>query len=128
VISDASGYFMPTANTWWPNYFTGFGAYVSSLERLAGLDADVLCLSHNGAVQGVEAVRDYFASTLRVTQQYHQRILDAANAGQSVRQIAETLGTEIHQQLQTMPLDFFQKNCGLLVKQSLRFAGIAVDK
>jgi len=51
-----------------------------------------------------------------------------ARDGKTVRQIAEPLGAEIHKQTPVLPLDFFQKNCGLLVKQSLRHEGIAVEK
>lgn len=120
MISDASGYYMPAAGTWWPNYFTGYAAYVHSLERLAGLNAKVLCLSHNGVVQGVDAIHSYFAGAIATTEQYHQRILAETQAGKTPREIAERLGQEIHAQLQTMSLDFFQKNCGVLVKQSLR--------
>jgi 2-aminobenzoylacetyl-CoA thioesterase len=125
VISDASGYYMPAAKTWWPNYFTSYAAYMQSLERLSGLDATVLCLSHNGTICGTEAIRAYFADAIAATQQYHERIVAEAKAGKTVRQIAETLGDEIHRQLHTMPLDFFQKNCGLMVKQSVRHAEIA---
>jgi hypothetical protein len=42
-----------------------------------------------------------------------------------MRQLAEELGAEIHQHTPLLPLDFFQKNCGLLVKQSLKHEGIA---
>ncbi len=45
-------------------------------------------------------------------------------AGQPVRQIAEELGTEIHRQTPVLPLDFFQKNCGVMVKQSLKHEGL----
>ena len=45
-------------------------------------------------------------------------------AGKPVRQIAEELGAEIHRQTPLLPLDFFQKNCGLLVKQSLKHEGL----
>ena len=42
-----------------------------------------------------------------------------------MRQLAEELGAEIHAQTPLLPLDFFQKNCGLLVKQSLKHEGLA---
>ena len=76
VISDASGYYMPAAKTWWPNYFTGYAAYLRSLERLAGLEAEVLCLSHNGALRGAEAIRSYFAGAIATT-----RAIPRSNCG-----------------------------------------------
>jgi len=128
AISDATGYYLPAQKTWWPNYFAGYGDYLRSIQRLAGLDAEVLCLSHNGALVGAEEIRQYFAGAIAATRAYHERIVAQARDGKTVRQIAEPLGAEIHKQTPVLPLDFFQKNCGLLVKQSLRHEGIAVEK
>jgi glyoxylase-like metal-dependent hydrolase (beta-lactamase superfamily II) len=128
IISDATGYYLPDPELWWPNYFTGYEAYVGSIRRLAALGAEVLCLSHNGAIRGAEAVRDYFRGALAATEGYHERIVGEARAGKPPREIAEQLGSEVYARTQLLPLDFFQKNCGLLVKQSLRHAGLAADK
>ena len=121
VISDATGYYMPESNTWWPNYFSDYAAYLHSMERLAGLNAEVLCLSHNGAISGADDVRSYFSGALAATRQYHERIVAEARSGKPSRQLAEELGAEIYQQAPLLPVEFFQKNCGLLIKQSLRY-------
>ena len=125
IISDATGYFVPDYDTWWPNYFTDYGVYVRSIERLAALDADVLCLSHNAVICGAEDIRDYFRRALAVTQAYHERIVADARAGKPVEEIAAALGAEIYEKTKLMPPDFFVKNCGLLVKISLKHAGLA---
>jgi glyoxylase-like metal-dependent hydrolase (beta-lactamase superfamily II) len=124
VISDATGYYMPEHGSWWPNYFTGYAAYVRSIERLTALDAEILCLSHNGAIRGGSDVQSYLRGALSATQEYHSRIIAEAKAGKPARQLAEELGAEVYQKTQLLPLDFFQKSCGLLVKQSLRHEGI----
>lgn len=124
IISDATGYYVPEYDTWWPNYFTDYGAYVRSMERLAILDADVLCLSHNAVIRGADDVRDYFRRALAVTQAYHQRIVAETQAGKPAEELAAALGAEVYQKTQLMPPDFFVKNCGLLVKISLKHAGI----
>jgi glyoxylase-like metal-dependent hydrolase (beta-lactamase superfamily II) len=123
LVSDATGYYIPDADTWWPNYFSDYGAYVASMRRLAELDAEVLCLSHNAAIRGREDVRAYFDAAIAATEAYHRRILDAREAGKSVREIAEMLGAEVYEKTQLLPLDFFQKNCGLLVKKSVAEVG-----
>jgi hypothetical protein len=69
-------------------------------------------------------VAAYFESVLQQTRNYHQRIVEQARAGRSVREIAEQLGSEVHEKTPLMPLEFFQKNCGILVKNSLRHEGI----
>ncbi len=124
IISDATGYYVPEHNYWWPNYFSDYGAYVKSIERLAGLNAEVLCLSHNGVIKGAEDVKAYFSGALSATRKYHERIIADAKAAKPVREIAEALGAEVYEKTQLLPLDFFQKNCGLLVKQSLRHEGL----
>jgi glyoxylase-like metal-dependent hydrolase (beta-lactamase superfamily II) len=128
VISDATGYYMPERDAWWPNYFGDYRAYVNSMKRLAGLEAEVLCLSHNGVIRGGEEIRVYFRKAVSATEAYHQRIVAEAKAGKTLRQIAEQLGAEVHQNTQLLPLDFFQKSCGLLVKQSLKSEGIHLEK
>ena len=128
LISDATGYYMPQHDQWWPNYFSGYGPYMDSMRRLAGLDAEVLCLSHNAAVKGAEAVKDYFDRAIAATEAYHRRIVDETKAGKAVRQLAEELGAEVYEKAPLLPLDFFQKNCGLLAKLSLKHEGIAPEK
>jgi len=128
IISDATGYYMPETEAWWPNYFTGYEVYVASIRRLAALKAETVCLSHNGAIAGAEAVRAYFDGALAATEKYHERIVGEARAGKPPREIAEQLGAEVYAYTQLLPLDFFQKNCGLLVKQSLRHAGLEPGK
>ncbi len=127
IVSDTTGYYLPQLDYYWPNYFTDYGAYVRSIERLAELPAEFLCLSHNGVIRGTEAVAVFLAHVLAVTQAYHARIVEAAQAGQSVREIAAALGAEVHEKTPLMPLDFFQKNCALLVKQSLRHEGLPTE-
>jgi glyoxylase-like metal-dependent hydrolase (beta-lactamase superfamily II) len=124
IISDATGYYMPEQNAWWPNYFTGYAAYVDSMKRLRDVGAKVLCLSHNGVVTGAEDVQAYFDGAIAATEAYHERIVAQAKAGASVRDIAGELGAEVYEYTQLLPLEFFQKNCGVLVKQSLRHAGV----
>ena len=128
LISDATGYYLPDHQYWWPNYFTGYATYLESIRRLAGLGARVLCLSHNAVVTGAEDVQAYFDGAIAATETYHGRIVEGTKAGKSVRQIAEELGAEVYEKTPLLPLDFFQKNCGLLVKQSLRHEGLEPDK
>lgn len=128
VVSDATGYYMPETDEWWPNYFGNYAAYVDSMRRLAAFDTEVLCLSHNAAVTGAEAVKTYFDRAIAATEAYHRRIVDEVKAGKPPRQLAGELGAEIHEKAGLLPLDFFQKNCALLVKLSLKHEGIRPEK
>ena len=128
VISDASGFYLPEKSFWWPCYFGGYASHLGTIERLAGMDVEVLCLGHNCAITGAEEVKKYLADALAATEAYHRQIVDEANSGKSVREIAEQLGSDVHQQSSVLTVDFFQKNCGLLVKQSLAHEGIELEK
>jgi glyoxylase-like metal-dependent hydrolase (beta-lactamase superfamily II) len=127
IISDASGYYMPEHDWWWPNYFTDYAAYLDSIKRLSEIGAQVLCLSHNGVIQGADEVAAYFQGAIAATEAYHGRIADEAKSGKSVREIAGGLGSDVYEKTQLMPLEFFQKNCGILVKNSLRHEGIETE-
>ncbi len=128
VISDATGYYVPERGVWWPNYFSSYAAYVASIDRLAALGAEVLCLSHNAALVGAEEVQAYFQAARAATEAYHRRIVEAVRGGQGVGELASQLGREAYELAPVLPLEFFQKNCSLLVKQSLAAEGLAQEK
>lgn len=127
-VSDAAGYFMPDHDDLWPDYFGGIGPYLESMERLAGLGAETLCLGHSAVVQGAEAVAAHFRRAMDATRAYHQRIVDAVKSGTPVRELAGQLGSEVYEKTPLLPLEFFQKNCNLLVKQSMKHEGINPEK
>ena len=128
IVSDVTGYYLPEREWWWPVYFTGYDACLDAMKRLSALSAEVLCLGHNAVIIGADDVKAYFDDAISATEAYHQRIVDQARRGDAVREIAEKLGSEVYERTQLMPLDFFQKNCGLLVKQSLKHEGMIDEK
>lgn len=124
VISDAAGYYLPDGDYFWPNYFSSYGDYRASLRRLADLDAEILCLSHNAMITGAVDIRVFLEAAIAAAESWHRRIVSAARDGREPRDIAEELGAAVYEKTQLLPLDFFQKNCGVLVKQSLAHEGI----
>jgi glyoxylase-like metal-dependent hydrolase (beta-lactamase superfamily II) len=122
IISDATGYYVPDFGYFWPNYFTGYGAYLESIRRLATLDVELLCLSHNAVVKGAEAVKAYFEGATAATEAYHERILAETAAGKAPDEISRQLGIEVHEKTPLVNVEFFQKNCEQLVKQSLKYS------
>jgi (R)-2-hydroxyacyl-CoA dehydratese activating ATPase len=126
--SDAAGYYMSDHDYWWPNYFVGYRPYLASIERLIALKAEILCQGHHGAIRGADEVEALLRAAVAATQQYHERIVAEIRAGKEVRALAEQLGAEVFEKTHLLPLEFFQKNCGLLVKQSLKVAEAAGDK
>jgi len=128
IVSDATGYYVPEHDVWWPNYFGDYDAYLSSMRRLQDLGAKILCLSHNAVVVGADEVKKYFDGAIAATEAYHERIIGEIKSGKTVRQFAEELGMEIYEKTQLLPLDFFQKNCGVLIKLSLKREGVSPEE
>ncbi len=122
IISDATGYYIPDCGYFWPNYFADYGAYLESIRRLATLDAEILCLSHNAVVKGAEAVKAYFDGAAAAAEAYHERIVAESAAGKAPDEISRQLGIEVHEKTQLLGVEFFQKNCEQLVKQSLKYS------
>ena len=124
IVADATGHYLADSREWWPMYFTSYGSFVDSIARLATLKAEILCLSHNAAIRGAAEIEQYFRGALASAEAYHQRIVDETRGGTSASDLVARLGAEIHEQTPLLPLDFFEKNCALLVKNSLAHEGI----
>jgi glyoxylase-like metal-dependent hydrolase (beta-lactamase superfamily II) len=122
IISDVTGYYIPDSGYFWPNYFTGYGATLESIRRLAALDAQIVFLSHNALIKGAEDVKAYFDAAIAATEAYHKRIVTELESGKSPEEIAKQLGIEVHEKTPLLNVEFFQKNCELLVKQSAKYS------
>jgi len=128
VVSDATPYYFVEAGIWWPCYFTSYPAYMDSLHRLKGLDAEVLCLGHNTAVKGQADIRAFFDGAISATETYHRRIVEEIGSGRTADELAAQLGEDVYARTQLLPVDFFQKNCALMVKQSMKHAGLSAKE
>jgi glyoxylase-like metal-dependent hydrolase (beta-lactamase superfamily II) len=124
IVADVTGFYMAEKKTWWPMYFTDYAAYLASNKRLAALGAEIVCLAHNAVITGADEVKKYFDGAIASAEAYHKRIVDAVKGGKDARALAGELGVEIHAQTGSLPVDFFQKNCSLLVKNSLKHEGM----
>jgi glyoxylase-like metal-dependent hydrolase (beta-lactamase superfamily II) len=124
IVADVTGFYMAEKKAWWPMYFTDYGAYMNSNRRLAALGAEIICLAHNAVITGADEVKKYFEGAIASAEAYHKRIVDAVKGGKDARALAGELGVEIHAVTGSLPVDFFQKNCSLLVKNSLKHEGM----
>ena len=82
LVSDATGYYMPEHECWWPNYFADYKTYLASMRRLAGLGAEVLCLS-GVTGEGVDAVLARLLSHIEVER---DRLAEAETAPGDLRE------------------------------------------
>lgn len=124
IVADVTGFYMPATKTWWPMYFSDYTACMNSNRRLAALGAEVVCLAHNAVISGADEVKKYFEGAIAAAEAYHKRIIDAVKGGKDPRALAGELGIEVHAVTGSLPVDFFQKNCGLLIKNSMKHEGM----
>ena len=122
IISDATWFYIPESGYFWLNYFTGYGATLESIKRLAALDAKILFLSHNVVIKDAEDVKAFFVAAIATTESYHERIIRELESGKSPEEIAKQLGIEVYENTPLLNVEFFQKNCELLVKQSAKYS------
>lgn len=125
IVADVTGFYMPATKTWWPMYFSDYTACMNSNRRLAALGAEVVCLAHNAVISGADEVKKYFEGAVASAEAYHKRIIDAVKGGKDPRALAGELGIEVHAVTGSLPVDFFQKNCSLLIKNSLKHEGMS---
>jgi glyoxylase-like metal-dependent hydrolase (beta-lactamase superfamily II) len=86
VIGDATGFYAPEKDIFWPNYFNSLEAYCESIRKLASLPAQRGALSHNGVIKG--GVKRYFQKALRATESYHREMMARLDRGENPDEIA----------------------------------------
>ena len=88
IVGDATGFYVPEKDTFWPNYFLSLKDYVESIRKLATYGAQRAILSHNAVIEGNDDTRRFFEKAIEATKTYHENILDRLDRGNSVDGIA----------------------------------------
>jgi glyoxylase-like metal-dependent hydrolase (beta-lactamase superfamily II) len=86
VIGDATGFYAPEKDIFWPNYFNSLEAYCDSIRKLVSLPARRVALSHNGVIEG--GVKRHFQKALRATESYHREMMARLGRGEDPEEIA----------------------------------------
>jgi glyoxylase-like metal-dependent hydrolase (beta-lactamase superfamily II) len=86
VIGDATGFYAPEKDIFWPNYFSSLEAYCGSIRKLASLPARRGALCHNCIIEG--GVKRYFQRALGATESYHREMMARLDRGEDPEEIA----------------------------------------
>jgi 2-aminobenzoylacetyl-CoA thioesterase len=86
VVGDATGFYVPEKDAFWPNYFVSLADYLNSIRKMAMLPAKRAVLSHNCVLYG--KVREHLQYAMGATEKYHREILARLAAGESAEKIA----------------------------------------
>lgn len=72
MVSDSLGFRIPSVG-FFPIYFTGYGDYLATIDRLAALEPRILCLAHQGPLVGEDA-RKAFRDAREATRSLYEEI------------------------------------------------------
>ncbi len=72
MVSDSLGFRIPSIG-FFPIFFTGYGDYMATIDRLEALEPRILCLAHQGPLMGQDA-RKAFRDTREATRSLFEEI------------------------------------------------------
>jgi glyoxylase-like metal-dependent hydrolase (beta-lactamase superfamily II) len=74
-----------------PLFLSSYSLYEQSLKKLTAINADILALPHNTAIQGEKKVREFLKDSMLETQKLKQEILAALQSTKDFAMIAENI-------------------------------------
>ncbi|OGP53782.1 MAG: hypothetical protein A2Y65_12530 [Deltaproteobacteria bacterium RBG_13_52_11] len=84
-IGDMTGYFDPSLDVFWPNYFSSLEDYCNSIKKMTSVRAIRGLLSHNGVIEG--DMRRHLGKALLATETYHHELLRRLEQGDDKERI-----------------------------------------
>jgi len=86
VVGDATGFYVPEKDAFWPNYFVSLEVYCDSMRKLAALPAKRAVLSHNCVIES--DVPAYLKKAMKATELYHKELIERLRKGEDPKSIA----------------------------------------
>ena len=121
VIGDATGFYVPEKDVFWPNYFNSLEAYCDSIRKLAALPARRGVLSHNYVIE--EGLGDYFHKAMRATESYHREMVARLGKGEDVDKIALEKARWVNTLTDDHPFEIMCSMARILLRRSQSEAG-----
>jgi 2-aminobenzoylacetyl-CoA thioesterase len=115
-VGDATGFYVPEKDIFWPNYFESLEKYCTSIRKLTSLPAQWVALSHNCVIEG--RTRQYFEKALRATEQYHQDAVNRLKTGEDPEQVANAQARWVNSFTDLQSFEAILGLCKLLLKRS----------
>jgi glyoxylase-like metal-dependent hydrolase (beta-lactamase superfamily II) len=116
AIGDATGFYTPESDTFWPNYFVSLGAYCDSIRKLSSLPAKRAVLSHNCIIRS--GVRDHLRQAMKATETYHNEMMARLKSGETAERIAIDKARLVDSQTDIQPFRVMYDLCKLMINRS----------
>jgi glyoxylase-like metal-dependent hydrolase (beta-lactamase superfamily II) len=123
AIGDATGFYNPEEDVFWPNYFNSLSKYSDSIKKLARFQAQRIALSHNGIIVGDVNIYAFFERALKAAGAYHQEMLEHIEKGADPEAIALEKAKWVHSIADHMPFNIMPVLCRLMIKLSQKEIG-----
>jgi glyoxylase-like metal-dependent hydrolase (beta-lactamase superfamily II) len=119
VIGDATGFYSPQREVWWPNYFVSLEGYCRSIQKLMSIPAKRIALSHNGVVENPAG---YLRKALQATEKWHLEMMERISRGEEPEAIAEDKAQWVDSFANILPIQIQKDMCLLMIKRSQKDA------
>jgi glyoxylase-like metal-dependent hydrolase (beta-lactamase superfamily II) len=116
AIGDATGFYVPEKDVFWPNYFQSLEMYCDSMRKLSSLPARRAVLSHNGVIQS--DVKDHFRKAMSATENYHSELLQRIGMGEIPEKVAMEKARWVSGLTDIQPFKVMYDLCKVMIKRS----------
>jgi glyoxylase-like metal-dependent hydrolase (beta-lactamase superfamily II) len=116
VVGDATGFYDPARDVFWPNYFSSLEEYCTSIRNMAELPARLGLLAHNGVIR--YHVGEYLARAISAAEEYHLELLDRVARGEDQGEICREKADWVWNLGPLASYEAILFLCGLLLKRS----------
>ena len=116
VVGDATGFYVPEKDIFWPNYFVSLTDYLGSIRKLSAFPAKRAVLSHNAVIEG--DVYSYFEKAMKATREYHEDTLRRISRGDSSESIALERAQFVSTLTDIQPFKIMYDLCKLMINRS----------
>jgi 2-aminobenzoylacetyl-CoA thioesterase len=116
-IGDATGFYVPEKDIFWPNYFDSLQRYCESIVKLYNLPANKGFLSHNYIIQN--DVKGYLQRALKATENFHHEMLERTGKGEDHDKISYEKAKWVNTLTDDHPFSIMVSLSKVLVKRSI---------
>ena len=116
VLGDATGFYVPEKDAFWPNYFVSLESYCDSIRKLAKLPAKRAVLSHNCVVEG--DVEKHLKKAMQATEDYHNELMARLERGEDPESIAMDKARFVDSLTDIQPFKVMYDLCRIMINRS----------
>jgi len=121
IVGDASGFYVPEKDAFWPNYFVSLENYCDSIRKLASLPAKRGVLSHNCVIEG--DVSTHLKKAMKATEAYHKELLERVAKGEDIESIAMDKARYVDSLTDIQPFKIMYDLSRLMINRSQKSDG-----